>query len=140
MSTLLALIDLLEKLSSSIDNKKVSIGIFIDLKKAFDTIDHSILLKILQFYGIRGIAYKWLESYLENRKQYVSINGINSDYNNVICGVPQGSILGPKLFILYINDLCNSSSLLKFVLFADDTNLFLVVMICIQHVKLYLWN
>ena len=103
---------------------KVSIGIFIDLKKAFHTIDHSILLKKLQFYGIRGTAYKWLESYLENRKQYVSINGINSECNDVICGVPQGSILGPKLFILYINDLCNSSLLLKFVLFADDTNPF----------------
>ena len=101
---------------------KVSIGIFIDLKKAFHTIDHSILLK--NYNGIRGTAYKWLESYLENRKQYVSINGINSECNDVICGVPQGSILGPKLFILYINDLCNSSLLLKFVLFADDTNPF----------------
>ena len=73
---------------------------------------------------IRGTANKWICSYLMNRYQYVTINGTNSEYMNVLCGVPQGSILGPILFILYINDMCNVSTLLKPILFAYDTNLF----------------
>ena len=124
MSTSLALSELTEEITSALDHKKCTIGVFIDLKKAFDTIDHGILLTKLNHYGIRGVANNWLTSYLYNIQQYVNINDHESDMANVVCGVPQGSILGPKLFILYINDICNTSSLLKFILFADDTTIF----------------
>ena len=123
-STSYALLELMEKITDSIDKKKYIVGVFIDLKKAFDTIDHSILLKKLEFYGVRGIALDWLSSYLRNRKQYVEIDNVMSFFLDIICGVPQGSILGPKLFILYINDICNVSCILDFILFADDTNIF----------------
>ena len=124
MSTSLAIIELVEEITNSLDNHESTVGVFIDLKKAFDTVDHGILIEKLYHYGIRGIANKWIGSYLMNRYQYVNINGTNSDYMNVLCGVPHGSILGPILFILYINDMCNVSTLLKPILFADDTNLF----------------
>ena len=126
MSTSLAILELVEEISNSLDNHESTAGVFIDLKKAFDTVDHGILTKKLYHYGIRGIriANKWICSYLMNIYQYVNINGTDSDYMNVLCGVPQGSILGPILFILYINDMCNVSTLLKPILFADDTNLF----------------
>ncbi len=124
MSTSLAIIELVEEITNSLDNHEATVGVFIDLKKAFDTVDHSILIEKLYHYGIRGTANKWICSYLMNRYQYVTINGTDSDYMNVLCGVPQGSILGPILFILYINDMCNVSTLLKPILFADDTNLF----------------
>ena len=101
--TLLALMELTEEITTALDDKKVTAGVFIDLKKAFDTINHNLLLKKLAHYGVRGVANKWLASYLSNRKQYVSIDECNSDLLNVLCGVPQGSILGPKLFILYVN-------------------------------------
>ena len=124
MSTSQALLDLTEEITSSLDNKKYSVGIFIDLKKAFDTIDHDILAKKIYFYGVRGIAHKWLLSYLEDRKQFVHFNNYNSETLNVSCGVPQGSILGSKLFSMYINDICKVSKIFKFILFADDTNIF----------------
>ena len=122
----MAIIDLVDKISNNIDIKKHSIGIFLDLRKAFDTIDHQILLRKLQRYGIRGIACDWFKSYLENRVQYVSYNTKDSDYMKIMSGVPQGSILGPLLFILYINDnsIVKVSTVLNPVLFADDTSLF----------------
>ena len=123
-STSYALVELIEELSSSLDRNKVTVGVFIDLKKAFDTIDHSLLLRKLERYGIRGKANDWVKSYLHHRKQFVQVDEHQSNLLNIVCGVPQGSVLGPKLFILYINDICNVSKLLHFILFADDTNIF----------------
>ena len=115
---------LTEEISTTIDKRQYFVSIFVDLKKAFDTIDHTILLKKLSKYGIRGVAHKWVSSYLEKRKQYVQINNVKSELQYIQCGVPQGSVLGPKLFILYINDFVYVSKLLKCILFADDTTLF----------------
>ena len=99
-------------------------GIFLDFQKAFDTVDHGILLDKLYCFGIRGIAYDWFVSYLSNRQQSVIYNGYESEPKVMRCGVPRGSILGPMLFLLYINDLTNVSSFFMPILFADDTNLF----------------
>ena len=123
-STYMAIIDLVDNISNNIDIKKHSIGIFLDLSKAFDTIDLQILLHKLQRYGVRRIACDWFKSYLDNRVQYVSYNTKDSDYMKIMCGVPQGSIFGPLLFILYINDIVKVSTVLNPVLFADDTRPF----------------
>ena len=122
-STSHALCELYEKITLAIDNNEIPIGVFIDLRKAFDTIDHTILLNKLERYGIRGVANSWLTSYLSNRYQFVEHNQISSQRLKIRCGVPQGSILGPTLFILYINDMYKVSNKLKFILFADDTNI-----------------
>ena len=125
MSTSMAIMQLVENITNAMDNGKFTIGVSIDLKKAFDTVDHSILVTKLDHYGIRGVAKKWLSSYLENRKQYVCFNGTDSGgFLPITCGVPQGSILGPSLFLLYANDLCNVSTRLTSILFADDTSCF----------------
>ena len=121
MSTSLAILELVENITTYIDDCKSTVGIFIDLKKAFDTVDHDILIKKLDHYGIRGVANKWICSYLRNISQYVCIM-TSSECMKVTCGVPQGSILGPALFILYIIDVCNVSVLMKSIVFADDTN------------------
>lgn len=120
----MAIIDATEELSKALDNKKITIGVFIDLKKAFDTINHAILLKKLERYGIRGVAGNWIKSYLSDRVQYVEMGEFSSECCEISCGVPQGSVLGPKLFNLYINDIFQVSKLIKCVLFADDTNIF----------------
>ena len=123
-STSHALLTFIEKVTQAIDKHSHMLGIFLDFSKAFDTINHKILLKKLYHYGIRGKALEWFRSYLSNRQQYVSVNDAKSHTQNIECGVPQGSILGPLLFIIYINDFHRSSSILSFILFADDSNLF----------------
>jgi Reverse transcriptase (RNA-dependent DNA polymerase) len=120
----MAVMDMYDKISSAIDNSEYSIGIFLDLSKAFDTLDHETLIVKLMHYGIRGITLELFQNYLTNRKQYVNYNNVNSAQKYITTGVPQGSILGPLLFILYVNDIVNSSVILKFLMFADDTNLF----------------
>ena len=103
-------------------NNKITCGIFLDLEKAFDTVDHTVLKQKLIAMGIRGLLFDLISSYLANRYQFTCINSTKSDKNLINHGVPQGSVLGPILF-LYINDLPNASSL-KTLLFADDTALF----------------
>ena len=119
-----ALVSLTETVKNTLDNKRFGCGIFIDLQKAFDTVNHKILLSKLEHYGVRGCALEWFRSYLSDRKQYVSVNGSNSNLLSIACGVPQGSVLGPLLFLIYINDLPSSSKKLNFYLFADDTNIY----------------
>ena len=98
-------------------------SIFIDLRKAFDMVQHPILLDKLRMYGFRGLPLNWIKSYLENRKQCVKVGLAKSDFRNVNIGIPHGSILGPILFLIYINDLPNVSNILSSILFADDTTL-----------------
>ena len=123
-STSYALMEFTEKIKESIDRGKFGCGIFIDLRKAFDTVNHDILLKKIEHYGVSGVLLEWFRSYLTDRKQYVFYKGKSSDLKSISCGVPQGSVLGPLLFLIYINDLPNISVHLKFFLFADDTNIY----------------
>ena len=125
-STAHALIQITENIKKALDNGNHVCGVFIDLQKAFDTVNHDILIDKLSYYGIRGIPNQWFKSYLSNRKQYVSINGYNSDTMNIKHGVPQGSVLGPLLFLIYINDLYKCLAYSTAYHFADDTNLLVV--------------
>ena len=122
-STEYAILDIVNKIQSNMDKGHFSCGVFIDLQKAFDTVNHDILLKKLNYYGFRGILNEWFSSYLKQRTQTTIIESFSSDSLSITCGVPQGSLLGPLLFLLFVNDICSCSSKLKFYLFADDTNL-----------------
>lgn len=97
-STSLALTHLINKVTSAVDESKITGGVFLDLSKAFDTLDHNLLIHKLDYYGISGVALNWIRSYLENRQQFVQYNGRQSVKQNIVCGIPQGSILGPLLF------------------------------------------
>ena len=122
-STYMAINDLYCKIADDLDNKHHILGIFLDLSKAFDTLNHDILLHKLNIYGIRGLANSWIQNNLSNRKQNVAYNNTTSTYSDIVCDVPQGSILGPLLFILYINDLPLSSPSSNFIIFPDDANI-----------------
>ena len=123
--TNMALIEFVNNISLAFEEKKIVLGLFLDLSKAFDSIDHDILIHKMYHYGIRGKVLNWFISYLSNRKQYVTIDNHNSQYNSLNVGVPQGSVLGPLLFLIYVNDLSCVSEILNPITFADDTNLFL---------------
>ena len=123
-STFMALVILLEKITEALDNSEFAICILIGFRKAFDTVKHNILLQKLYHYRIRGNALQWFNSCLSNRHQYINYNNTSSDMKLITCGVPQGSILGPLLFLLYIYDIASVSSILFSILFADDTTLF----------------
>ena len=122
-STSLAILELQSQLINNNEKGLFSCRIFLDFSKAFDTVNHNILLKKLKHYGIRGIALSWFESYLTERKQVVIANGETSSEKQIRCGAPQGSVLGPLLFLLYINDIYNSSKEIDFRLFADYTSI-----------------
>ena len=124
-NTVHPLLHFLDKINNSLnnDNPEFTLGIFIDLKKAFDTCDKNILLAKLYHYGFRGSVNCWFHSYLTNRKQFTNLNGVSSSLRDMVCGVPQGSILGPILFLILINDLPHCSKHLFTLLFADDTTL-----------------
>ena len=124
-STTMALIEFSDNIHRLLDDGNYVIGIFIDFTKAFDTVDHEILLHKLHRYGIRGHANDFFRSYLTNRTQYTYVNGVRSDVGSISCGVPQGSVLGPLFFVLYINDLYKAIENVITRLFADDTALIL---------------
>lgn len=120
-STDMALLQLVEKIYTAINNNEYALGFFLDLSKAFDTVDHTILLSKLRCYGFQDYSYMWLASYVSNRQQFVYVNGYSSSRAQLTHGVPQGSILGPLLFLVS-NDLATVSSTILPILFADDTN------------------
>ena len=117
------LVDLIDEISKAFDEEKYAVSIFLDLSKAFDTVNHFILLTKLDLYGIQGNEDQWFRSYLSNRKQKVFVSGVESNFLLVKSGVPQGSILGPFLFLICINDFRKATNYFSLRLFADDTSL-----------------
>ena len=123
-STEHAILLLVNQLYQSFDESKSKLGIFIDLSKAFDTVDHKILTKKLELYGIKGCNLEWFESYISNRKQFITYADKKATIETITCGVPLGSILGPLLFLIFVNDLHKVTKYLDPIMLADDTNLF----------------
>ena len=122
-STELAGLEIVDRIIQELDKNEIPINIYLDLSKAFDTLDHDILLQKLKFYGITGINLDVFKNYLSGRRQYVEFENVNSDIMHIKTGVPQGSVLGPLLFIVYINDIANASNIFKCISYADDTTL-----------------
>ena len=123
LSTESAIIQFIDKVHNGLSKRQHTIAVFMDLSKAFDVLDHNILSKKLEHYGFRGKFLELLMSFISNRNYFVSANGFKSNTKTVNIGVPQGSTLGPLLFLIYVNDMCNSSSILNFTQFADDTTI-----------------
>ena len=124
LSTEHAIVKLVDQIYKSFEKDHYTLGVFIDLSKAFDTVDRTILIRKLEMYSIKGINLAWFRSYLTNRVQYISTtHDLETDTENICCGVPQRSILGPLLFLWYVNYFHNSSTLDP-IMFVDDTNLF----------------
>ena len=119
-------INITENIRKTLDEGNIGCEVFVNLQKASDTVDHKILLAKLHHYGIHGVSNDWFKSYLSDHNQYVSTNGYDSGLAAVSCGVPQDSVLGPLLFLLYINDLNQAIQFCKVHHFADDTNLLLL--------------
>ena len=115
---------LVENITTAFEKKQSMFGVFLDLSKAFDTVDHKRLLRKLMHYGVRGLPLEWFPGYLNDRAQQVVCNNQLSDILKIKCGVPQGAILGPLLFLMYVNDFCRCITKGKTIMFADDTNLF----------------
>ena len=122
-STELAALEFVDKIRSEIDQNKILFSVFLDLSKAFDTLDHDILLYKLNYYGVKDTALQWFKSYLAKRTQYIEYDWVASSVREIKTGVPQGSILGPLLFIICMDDIYTVSNKLDFLLYADDTTL-----------------
>ena len=122
-STEMACLELVDRITNHLDRGETPFCFFLDLSKAFDTLDHTILLKKLKYYGVQGTTLNWFHSYLSDRVQFVDIDGIKSEPKLIKTGVPQGSILGPLLFIIYMNDINLATDKFESILYADDTSL-----------------
>ena len=122
-STELAALELIDRITTKLDNNEIPINIYLDLSKAFDTLDHDILLYKLSYYGIKGVSLKLIKNYMSNRYQYIELNDTKSQNLPIKTGVPQGSILGPLLFLIYINDIALVSNIFQPIIYADDTTL-----------------
>ena len=115
---------LVDQINCNFEKNLYTLGIFIDFSKAFDTVDHKILITKLENYGVKGTNLLSFKSYLKNRKQFIAYENFSTSYINISCRAPQGPILGPLLFLVYVNDLNKTCDVLGPIMFADDTNLF----------------